>query len=84
MKTKQRSLLFGLLFSILGTSCAHQEVHLTREQLNMVDSLFLVERKIWLERLEDSCLVIREAHFDVWVDSMQQDRLRDIEKMLGL
>ena len=76
--------LIGLMLSALSTSCVDQEVRLTREQLNLVDSLFLAERKIWLDRLGDSCSVIREAHFDVWVDSMQQDRLEDIEKMLGL
>ena len=68
----------------MGQSCVDQEVHLTREQLNLVDSLFLEERKLWLGRLEDSCASIRKAHFNTWVDSMQQDRLRDIEKMLGL
>ena len=59
------------------------EVRLSRAQLNAVDSLYLSERKILDETLQDSCAALRADYFDYWVDSMKTDRLRDIQKILG-
>ena len=74
------SLLFAFAFF---SACVDQEVRLTRDQLNLVDSLFLAERKIWVAQLEDSCDLMRSIYFNTWVDSMKMERLRDIEKMLA-
>lgn len=69
------------LFSL--ASCFDQEVRLTREQINEVDSLFLAERKVWLTKLEDSCQLLRAQQLEYWIDSLQTKRQREIEKCLG-
>ncbi len=72
-----------LLLCVIQSSCLKEEVRLTREQLNLVDSMFLAERKVWLIRIEDSCTQLREAQLNHWIDSMKIKRQREIEKMLG-
>jgi hypothetical protein len=79
--TRKLCWFVGLLFSC-STACVEQDFRLSREQLNIVDSLFLKERSIWVAQLEDSCQVLREARFEYWVDPMKTDRLRNIQKML--
>ena len=75
-------LVFGVLLFAQG-GCFDQEVRLTREQINQVDSMYLAERKVWTERLEDSCQVQRDLHLNHWIDSLKAKRQREIEKMLG-
>ncbi len=83
-KLKGAIYIGGLLFMIvIHSSCLKEEVRLTREQLNQVDSMFLAERKVWLTRLEDSCEQLRSTHLNPWIDSLKIKRQREIEKMLG-
>ncbi len=73
------------LFLFLGsalTGCAEREVILTREDLRLADSLFLVSRNEWSVRLEDSCKVLREVMLPVWIDSIRTQRLSEINLML--
>ncbi len=83
MSPRNKAVMIILLGLFLLSSCIKPEVRMTRDQLNIIDSLFLAERKIWVDQLEDSCALMRNTYFDIWVDSMKSNRLRDIEKMLG-
>jgi hypothetical protein len=74
-----------LLFLLLGSAligCTEREVILTREDLRLADSLFLVSRNEWSVKLEDSCKVFREAMLPVWIDSIRYQRLSEINLML--
>ncbi len=78
---------FGIVMiacgSLLITGCLREEVRLTRDERNLVDSLFLQQRTVLEAQLADSCSSLRERMFSHWVDSMKADRLRDIQKILG-
>ncbi len=71
------------LLSLTLLGCLENEIRLSRAQLNVVDSLYLSERKLLDETIQDSCASLRAEYFDYWVDSMKTDRLRDIQKILG-
>ncbi len=59
-----------------------QEVRLTSDELQLVDSLFVKQRNIWSIQLEDSCKAFHDQNFDHWVDSMERERLKEIEMLL--
>ena len=70
--------LWGLLVSCGG----RQDIVLTRADLKLADSLFLVSRNEWSPKLEDSCNVFRELMLPIWTDSLKNQRLSEINLML--
>lgn len=67
---------------VLLSGCGPPDVQLSRDDLRLADSLFLVSRNEWSEKLKDSCETVKERMFDTWVDSIKKERLREIEIML--
>lgn len=71
------------LMIIATASCTDKrEVLLTRDDLRLADSLFLVSRNEWNARLKDSCDMIREEKLSMWTDSIKDRRLSEIKLML--
>ena len=78
-----RSLLIGLvLWSLLPGCGNNQDLILTRDDLKLADSLFLVSRNEWSPKLEDSCNAFREKMLPIWTDSLKNQRLSEINLML--
>jgi hypothetical protein len=67
---------------ILLSSCGSPDVQLSRDDLRLADSLFLVSRNEWSEKLSDSCEEVKNRMFETWVDSIKKERLEEIEIML--
>lgn len=74
-------LIFGLSFMMLACN-KKPDVVLTRSELKLADSLFLVHRTEWSVRLEDSCTAFRSKMLPVWTDSLKELRLSEINLML--
>ena len=71
------------LMSFVTASCTDKrDVVLTRDDLRLADSLFLVSRNEWNARLKDSCDVIRQEKLSMWTDSIKDRRLSEIKLML--
>jgi hypothetical protein len=78
-----RLFAFTFLLSLVATSCTDRsEVVLTRDDLKLADSLFLVSRNEWNANLKDSCNVFREEMLSIWTDSIKEQRLSEINLML--
>ena len=70
-----------ILYFSLG-SCGPNNVQLSRIDLRLADSLYLVARNEWSDKLKDSCAVVKEQNFEMWVDSIKKERLTEINIML--
>ncbi|NND34771.1 MAG: hypothetical protein HKN76_19455 [Saprospiraceae bacterium] len=78
-----RVLFFLIILILSATACGPANVQLSRADLRLVDSLFLASRNEWSEKLKDSCTVVKEQNFDFWVDSIKEERLKEIKIMLN-
>ncbi|MBK8502030.1 MAG: hypothetical protein IPL46_07390 [Saprospiraceae bacterium] len=78
-----RLFTFAFLLSLTASSCADRsEVVLTRDDLKLADSLFLVSRNEWNANLKDSCNLFRDDMLSIWTDSIRERRLSEIKLML--
>lgn len=77
-------ILFVLAMIVsLVTGCNRQrDLVLSREDLKLADSLFLASRTEWSPKLEDSCQVFRDEMLPIWIDSLKELRLAEINLML--
>ena len=70
-----------LLLGLFGCN-RKPDIVLTRDDLKLADSLFLVSRAEWNIRLEDSCENFRQKMLPIWTDSLKELRLSEINLML--
>ena len=78
-----RLFVFVCLVGMIISGCADKrDVVLTRDDLRLADSLFLVSRNEWNARLKDSCELIRQDILSIWTDSIKERRLSEIKLML--
>lgn len=71
-----------ILWSLLLSCDSRQDIVLTRDDLKLADSLYLVSRNEWSPKLEDSCNAFREKMLLMWTDSLKNQRLSEINLML--
>ena len=77
---------FSLVFLFLCfaiTACSPPDLQLSRADLRLADSLFLVQRNELSDQLKDSCSQVRDLVFESLVDSIKGERLREINIMLN-
>lgn len=75
--------LFVCWLLVLLLACnRNPDVVLTRDDLKLADSLFLVSRNEWSMNLEDSCEIFRQQMLPIWTDSLKELRLSEINLML--
>lgn len=72
----------AILAVVLSGCGGPTDVQLSRDDMRLADSLFLVSRNEWAEKLKDSCASVKDRMFETWVDSIRNDRLGEIEIML--
>ena len=71
-----------LLVWVLSACNRNPDIVLTRDDLKLADSLFLVSRNEWSVKLEDSCEIFRQKMLPIWTDSLKELRLSEINLML--
>lgn len=67
---------------VVCTSCGQRDVFLDSGELKLIDSLYVEDRKIWQMRLSDSCIYLRDLHFENLIDSLIEERLFEVREMI--
>ena len=83
LSTYIRMVIWLTALSGIISSCGPREVFLQQEELRMIDSTFVAQRKIWTEYLADSCEEYRTVHFNDLVDSLIAERLVEVKQLLN-
>jgi len=85
MQVKYFIILCFSLFLILPIACTVEppELPLTKEEKKVIDSIYVVEKKILKKELDSLCDMRFNGFVDHAVDSIIKDRKIEIERLLN-
>ena len=64
------------------TSCLETELSLTGNDYKIIDSLYTQHRDSITPLLDSACVDFRDSVMQYWVDSIMQERQKEIEQLI--